>query len=211
MTVPVGIGGFIDGVVAGDPGVITVTAGEGFPEVDDAVLEVLVIPEAGVVGGVIAVPMLVLEAGERVEVDDGVNFVFGAAIDGTVEDFEAIFDEFEGLHIRFEVAVIDREADAVHAVGGEESGVVFAEEDVEEAVEEAVVAIGSEGGEEGLALEGFRGGESGDEVFHVHPSAEADAFEEDVLAGAGDDVSALGLQEDVVVHIQFLGFLALHK
>ncbi len=103
------------------------------------------------------------------------------------------------------MAVINGQAQAVHAERGEKGGIVFAEEDIEKAVEEAVVAFDSQCGVQGPTLKRFRGGESGDEVFHIHPSTEARAFEEDLFAGAGDDIGALCLEEDVIVHVGFLG------
>jgi hypothetical protein len=61
-----GIAGFVDGVVTGDPGVVLVAGSDVLPEPEGAVLEVLVVPEGGVVGDVVGVPVLVLAAGEGV-------------------------------------------------------------------------------------------------------------------------------------------------
>jgi hypothetical protein len=46
--------------------------------VHDPVLEVAVLPEGGDVGGVVGVPVLVLGAGQRVQVDDRVDAVPGS-------------------------------------------------------------------------------------------------------------------------------------
>lgn len=41
------VGGLVQGVVAGNPGVVLVVLGEGLPDLDGAVLEVLVDPDWG--------------------------------------------------------------------------------------------------------------------------------------------------------------------
>jgi hypothetical protein len=68
----------VDRVVAGDPGVGLVVCSELLPEPDGAVLVVFVLPEGGVVGAAVAVPVGVLAAGEGVQVQDCVDFVFCA-------------------------------------------------------------------------------------------------------------------------------------
>ena len=65
--------GLVDRVVARHPGVVPVVGGEGLPQVDRAVLEVLVLPEQRLVGGVVAVPVLVLVAGHGMQIDDRVD------------------------------------------------------------------------------------------------------------------------------------------
>ncbi len=94
-----GVGGFIDGVVAGDPGIVAVAGSKGFPEVNHAVLKMFVIPEEGAVRGVVGVPMLVLKTRQGMQIDDGVDVVLGAAFNCAVEDPETVLDEFEGLHV----------------------------------------------------------------------------------------------------------------
>lgn len=46
------------------------------PDIDGSVLEVLVVPKGSVPGGIVRVPVLVLAAGEGVEVENGVDAVF---------------------------------------------------------------------------------------------------------------------------------------
>lgn len=82
------VAGLVDGVVAGDPGVGAVAGGELGPEPDGAVLVVAVVPEGGVVGGVVGVPVRVLAAGEGVHVEDGVDVVFGALGEGYVSGLD---------------------------------------------------------------------------------------------------------------------------
>ena len=50
------------------------------PEVDGSILEVLVIPESSVSGRVIAMPILVLATRQCVEIDDGIDAIFGALV-----------------------------------------------------------------------------------------------------------------------------------
>jgi hypothetical protein len=77
-TVVQSVAGLIDGIVACDPGIGFVVCGDLFPEPDGAVLEVFVVPEGGIVGAAVAVPVGVLTTREGVEIEDGVDFVFSA-------------------------------------------------------------------------------------------------------------------------------------
>lgn len=71
------VAGLVDGIVACDPRVRAVAGGDLRPEPDGAILVVLVVPEGGVRGGVVGVPVGVLAAGQGVHVEDCVDFVFG--------------------------------------------------------------------------------------------------------------------------------------
>ena len=184
---------FVDGVVPGDPGVVAIARGEGFPQVDGAILEMLVPPEERLVGRVVGVPVLVLVAGEGVQVNDGVDFVSGAQVNDAVEVREAALFDDEGVHIVFEVAIVDRDAYQVEAQRLDVLCVRLGEEVFEEAVEEELILRGAEDVAEGFALGFLVGGVAGDEVFHVHPAAEAEAAEDDRGAGGVGDVPAAGL------------------
>lgn len=67
----------VDRVVAGHPWVVLVTRRDLLPKPDGAILVVLVVPEGGVVGRVVRVPVAVLTAGNSVHVEDGVDLVLG--------------------------------------------------------------------------------------------------------------------------------------
>jgi hypothetical protein len=67
----------VDRVVAGHPRMAAIAQSQRLPQVDDAVLEVPVRPEECPVRRVVAVPSLVLTAGQRVQVDDRVEPVPG--------------------------------------------------------------------------------------------------------------------------------------
>jgi hypothetical protein len=99
--------------------------------VHDAVLEVRVAPELGARREVVGVPVLVLAAGRRVQVDDAVDAVLAARADRAVEALEARLDQLERLRVALEVAVVDGQADAGDAQLREELGVLGGEEAVE--------------------------------------------------------------------------------
>lgn len=62
-TTPFGISRLVHGVVARNPGVALVSPGNMLPEINGSILEVFVIPERGMAGGVVGVPVLVLATG----------------------------------------------------------------------------------------------------------------------------------------------------
>ena len=94
-----GICGFVERVVTGDPLVVLVVDGELFPQPDDSVLVVLVVPKVGDVPSVIGVPVCVLTAGSGVQVKNGVDTVFGAKVDHPIKVFEPLFLENPRVHI----------------------------------------------------------------------------------------------------------------
>lgn len=63
-----GVAGLVDGIVACDPGVVFIAVGDLFPKPDAAVLVVLVVPEGGVRGGIVGVPVGILPAGKGVHI-----------------------------------------------------------------------------------------------------------------------------------------------
>ena len=108
------------------------------PEPNGAVLVVAVVPKGGVGGGVVGVPARGLTAGDCVHVEDGVDLVGGAEVDDAVEVFEAGLLEDAGVHVVFEMAIVERQAQGVEAEGFEEFRIRLREEVVQEAVEEEV-------------------------------------------------------------------------
>jgi hypothetical protein len=77
---PLRVGGLVHGVVACDPGIPLVSTGNVLPKVDDAVLEVNVVPEGGVSGRVVGMPVLILAARAGMQVEDCVDSVLGALV-----------------------------------------------------------------------------------------------------------------------------------
>lgn len=89
----------IEGVVPRDPRVPGIMPCELCPQPDRAVLKVLVDPKVGDVGASVTVPVHVLPAWCGVEIEDGVDAVSGAEINGAVEMFEAFCFEDAGVHV----------------------------------------------------------------------------------------------------------------
>ena len=105
----------VERVIARDPGIRLVAGGELLPEPDGAVLEVPVVPEGGVAGRVVGMPVWVLAAWGGVHVEDGVDAVVGAEGDDAVEVLEAGGLEDARVHVVFEVVVVEGDAEAVEA------------------------------------------------------------------------------------------------
>lgn len=78
QTSPLRVSGLVHGVVTSNPWIAFVSSRNMFPQVDRPVLEVFVVPEGGVSGRVIAVPILVLSTGKGVKVENSVDTIFGA-------------------------------------------------------------------------------------------------------------------------------------
>ncbi len=159
-----------------------------------------VLPEERAVRRVVAVPALVLAAGQRVEIDDRVEPVSRAALDRPIEQPESVFPQLEGTQVVLEVSIAHRQPDDVEPQRGDERRVLVAEEHVEEAVEEALRSLLAQRPAQGRTLQGLGGGEAGDEVFHVHPAPQADATQHHGATGARHDLAAAGLEQDVMVH-----------
>ena len=99
----------VERVVPRDPGIVAVVLGDGLPQVHHAILEVRVRPELRPLGGVVAVPVLVLRTGNRVQVEDRVDPVSGAGLHDPVEQPESLVLHHEWCAVVLEVAVVERE------------------------------------------------------------------------------------------------------
>ena len=155
------------------------------------------LPEVADVRRVVRMPVLVLRAGQRVQVDDGVQAVARARVDHPVELVEPALDQLERTRVALEVPVVDRDAHAVHPGVGEELRVGVAEEHGEQSVEERVVEILSEHRQHVMAHERLVRGIAGDEVLHVHPAAEADAPQPHLVTVAVEQPTASRTQVSV--------------
>lgn len=96
------VGGFVHRIISRDPRVADVVFRELLPEPDRSVLEVLVHPEVGDVRAGVRVPVGVLATGTGVQVENGVDSVFGADVDDTVEVLEAAGLEYTRVHVVYE-------------------------------------------------------------------------------------------------------------
>src|SRR6185503_3384232 len=93
---------------------------------------------------VVGMPVLVLESGQRMQVDDRVDAVGGADIDDAIEISQTRFANCHRRHVVFKVTVVHGEPHEVQAKGTNERGITGAEETLKEAIEESLVALRSE-------------------------------------------------------------------
>ncbi|MEB3371668.1 hypothetical protein R4I43_30120 [Saccharopolyspora sp. S2-29] len=164
-----GSAGSLTGLYPGHLGPVPVAVGDGFPQRDGAVLEVPVLPERGHVRRVVAVPVLVLAAGQRVQVDDRPDPVRGQHVDHPVQVREPGLLDLERPVVVLEVPVVHRDPHRVHAQRRQVRGVVRAEEPVQELVEERLAGLLPHRLAQRRAHQLLRPGVAGDEVLHVHP------------------------------------------
>ena len=177
----------VEQVVAGHPLMTAEALGQRAPQVHDPVLEVRVAPELGHVRGVVGVPVLVLGARHRVQVDHAVDAMGGAHVDRARQPLEALLEQLEGPRVALEVAVVDRQPQAVDPQLGEQPRVGLVEEAVEQPVEEAVGPLRADHAGHRGPHRGLVGRIAGDEVLHVHPAAEPGAAQEHARAIGVDD------------------------
>ncbi len=180
-------------VVAGDGRIALVAPGEFLPEGDETVLEVRVLPEVGVAAGVVAVPVRVLPALHRVQVEDGVEVVLRTQLEGAVEALEAGFQVGKRLAVALEMAVVERQPHRVGAGGLDVGEVFIGQEVIEPAVEEELRLCGAEDIGHGQAQPVLVARVAVDEVFHVHPAADARAAQANWLALLVDDLVSFDL------------------
>jgi hypothetical protein len=120
--------------------------------------------------------------------------VLGAQAHDAIQAREAGLQEVERSLVALEVAVVDRHARAVDAEAGEQLGVAFVEEAGEQAIEEALGALGADDVGDRRAHQALRARIAGHEVLHVHPAAHSDAPQHDTAAVGVDDGVALHAQ-----------------
>lgn len=75
-----------------------------------AILELAVLPEKGDVRRIVRVPVLILEARIRVQVNNCVDAALGAQVDDSIEVTKTILLQLEGSRVVFEVVIVDGEA-----------------------------------------------------------------------------------------------------
>jgi hypothetical protein len=106
-----------------------------------AILKVLMLPEEGMVGRVVGVPVLILEARYGVQVEDRVDAVPSAQVDDPIKMLEARLLDLEGRHVVLEMMVVDRQPQQVQAKRLDEARVVGAEKIFQETIEEVVYPL----------------------------------------------------------------------
>lgn len=129
---------FILSVVVGNPLVVLVLGGDVLPEPDGEILMVLEVPEGGISGAIIGVPVLILRDGHRVHVMNAVDALRRANVDAVKVPEAAMFENPRN-HVALELSVGERAADAVYTNGTEESSILLMEEVIEEEVKEVLV------------------------------------------------------------------------
>jgi hypothetical protein len=179
-------------VVARHPDVVLVTVGDRLPQMDDAVLEVPVLPEQRAVRGVVGVPVLVLGSRQRVQVDDRRDAVRPEGGDRPVEVAEAVLGHLERAHVVLEVAVVEGDPHRVETDLGQEGGVGLTEEAGEEPLEEELVAVVADRLADGRAHHRLVRRVAGDEVLHVEPAAEAHPPHAERLAVDVEQLGSVG-------------------
>lgn len=102
------------------------------PQPHQPVLVILVYPEPSYMRAMVRVPAAILTSGCGMHVKNGVDTVLGTRGNGAIEMFEAFRLEHAGIHVVFEVAVADCDADAIETKRFEERGIWFSEEVFEE-------------------------------------------------------------------------------
>ena len=115
-------------VVACDPLFVLVMLGDFRPEPNQSILVVLVDPETSDVCAMVGVPSSILPSWCSVHIEDGVDTLLGAEADYAIKVSKPIFFQYSGIHVVLEVAVVDRNSNAVEAERLEEYGVILHEE-----------------------------------------------------------------------------------
>jgi hypothetical protein len=184
------IRGLVDEVVTRYPPITAISLGEDFPQMYDTILKVFVLPKQGHLCRVVGMPVLVLESGQSMQVDDRVDAVNGADIDDAIEISQTRFANRHRRHVVFKMAVVHGEPYKVQAKGTNKRGIAGAEETLKEAIEESLVTLRSEHRMKRLTHSFFVRGIAHDEVFHVHPPAQSEAAQHDRFAGLIDQAAA---------------------
>src|SRR5215212_9489730 len=140
------------------------------------------IPECCDVCGVVGVPVLVLRAGQGVQVDDRVDAMPRQRLDGSVEVAESIGLDLERSRVILEVLVPDGDSREVQTGLAEKYRVRLIEEPAEEALEEALGSVVADRPPYLSPHQRLVRRVPGDEVLHVQPTAETDAAKEQRLA-----------------------------
>jgi hypothetical protein len=86
------------------------------PQVDHAILEVLELPKESLVNTRVRVPVLVLSTGNCVQVENNIEIFGCTTLDDSIQSFETRGFYYAWVEIVFKVAIIERNADAVHAL-----------------------------------------------------------------------------------------------
>ena len=128
-------------------------------------------PEQGDSAVVVAVPVGVLPALNRVHVKNDVKSVLFAEIYGLSEKAESLFPVDKGGIVGFEVPVVQRQTHDRSASGGYKGQVILRQEIANHFLKEVSSVLFSQSFFHMLAKRDLGSGETVDEILHVHPAA----------------------------------------
>src|SRR5215212_11192857 len=151
------------------------------------------IPECCDVCGVVGVPVLVLRAGQGVQVDDRVDALAAECINGAVEVAEAVGLDLERSRVVLEVLVSDGDSRKIQPGIAEEHCVPLIEEPGEEPLEEALGPVITDRSPYLPPHQRLVRRVAGDEVLHVEPAAETDPTKPQRPTVGAEELRAGGL------------------
>jgi hypothetical protein len=93
-------------------------------------------------------------------------------VDDAINMLETFFLDLKGLHVVFEMTIVEAQAQAVEANRVEEGGIFLGEEVLQEAVKEEVVFLAAKHLEQCASNLMLSAGEAIHKIFHEHPSAQ---------------------------------------
>src|SRR3954451_25285688 len=182
-------------VVARDDGIVLVPGSNLPPQAKKPVLEMSAVPEEAVPGSVIRVPVNVLPSLHGVEIQNSVEIVLFAPPEHLAEPLKAGLLVDERFIIVFEMSVVERQPHSSHTEALYVSYVCFVEKMIEKSLEKE---LGLPRPQDFAHLRPERmlcPGKPIDEVFQVHPAADAGTPETNAVALGVDDLAAPYAQE----------------
>ena len=163
--------GLVHQVVTGNDGTALIALGKLLPQGHEAVLEMKGTPQQSTAGVVVGMPVAVLPSLHGMQIQNGVDIVLFAPVQGLVQHLEPLFLVHKGVHVVFKMPVVQRNAKQIHAQGGDIFHISLGEKIPQHAVEE----IGAQLFAQYLLCEKAKAvltaRESVHKVLHVHPGS----------------------------------------
>jgi len=113
-------------LVASHPRVFFVPCRYLLPQPDCPILMIFVDPESCVVSRVIRMPVHVLTSRSRVHVKYGIDAIFRAKVDHSIEVLEATFLQNAGIHVVLKMSIVEWNTDTIELETGEELDIILA-------------------------------------------------------------------------------------
>lgn len=160
---------------------------------------------------VIGIPIWVVATGERVEIQNGVDLVFCANLNSTINVFESVLLQHSRVHVIFEIMTLPWQLETVRSIRSEELCILVQKKVRQELVKEGIVLLLSENLEHTGPVLRLHAGETGDEagllsrastvdsgsgplLLHIHSSSQCRTSQEDRLPIIADDLVAFNLE-----------------